>query len=148
MNISLLRKLLNTSCRIYTVCTLLLCVVQLLVSDEDMLINPSSFLLLFPFAICVAGADLLYHAENRTPGVRFFAHFAVLTVGVMLFLFWPAGVFSSGKSALIMVFLYLLFYLLVMLAINLIRNALRRHTVARTSYSSQYSTKREKNKGR
>ena len=139
MNSSFIRRLTDAACRIYTVCTLALCAFQMLFAEGETVIHPLSFFLLFPFALCFAGANSILHAQSGSAAGRFFGHFALLTAGIMLFVFLPAGVFSAGSSALVMVCLYLLFYFLTMLAISTVRSTLRRRKKEQTAdYSAQY----------
>ena len=142
MNSTPFRRLLDAACRIYTLCPLLLCVFQMLFAKEDTVIFPLSFFMLFPFALCFAGANLLLHTTAGSPGMRFLGHFALTTAGLLLFVFLPAGVFASGSSALVLIFVYLLLYFLTMLAISAARAALsRRKTEQSNRYTAQYSKK-------
>ncbi len=130
MNSSHFRSLLNSACRIYSICSLLLCTLELMIAAEEPYINPLSFLMLFPFAVCLGGANMIFRTKTVSAGMRFLAHFSLLTAGTLIFVFWPAGIFASGKSALTLIFVYLLLYFLFMLAAALIRHAVRRHTSA------------------
>lgn len=145
MNLTPLRRVLDSACRIYAVCALLLCVGQMLFAAEETVIYPLSFFMLFPFALCFAGANLVWKSGTISAGMRLLGHFGLLTAGIMLFVFLPAGVFSSGSSALVMVSVYLLLYFLTMLAITAVKSTLRRKKGESTSsYSSQYAGLRDK----
>ncbi|MBQ8397346.1 MAG: hypothetical protein IJX53_03985 [Clostridia bacterium] len=145
MNLTTIRRVLDSACRIYAVCTLLLCAGQMLFAAEETVIYPLSFFMLFPFALCFAGANLVWRSASVSAGMRFLGHFALLTAGIVLFVFLPAGVFSSGSSALVMVCVYLLLYFLIMLAIAAVKSAQRRQKAERTSsYSAQYAGLRDK----
>ncbi len=142
MNASLLRRLFDAACRIFTVCTLLLCVFQMLFAEEETVIFPLSFFMLFPFALCLAGANLLLRSTASSSGMRFLGHFALTTAGLMLFVFLPAGIFSSGSSALVLICVYLLLYFLIMATISAVRSAAaRKKTEQANRYTAQYSKK-------
>ena len=145
MNFSSIRRITDAACRIYAICTLSLCAFQMLLSEGETIIHPLSFFLLFPFALCFAWANSILRSTAASPAARFFGHFALLTAGIMLFVFWPAGVFAAGSSALIMVCLYLLFYFLTMLTISALRTALHRKKKEQTeTYSAQYRELRDR----
>ncbi len=135
------RSLFDAACRIFSVSALSICALELMIASDDPFINPLSFLLLFPFALCLGGADMIFRNKAISAGVRFLAHFSLLSAGVFLFLFWPAGIFASGKSAITLIFVYLLLYFVLMLAAALFRHALRRRTA---DYSALYDTKNGK----
>lgn len=145
MNLTPLRRLLDPACRIYALLTLLLCVGQMLFAEGETVIYPLSFFLLFPFSVCFAGANQLLRAKTVSAGMRFLGHFVLLTAGVLLFVFLPAGVLTSGRSALVLICVYLLLYFLTMLIIAAVRTTLNRRKAESTAtYSSQYGSLREK----
>ena len=144
LNLSTLRRVLDSACRIYAVLTLLLCIGQLLFGASDFAINPLSFLMLFPFSVCFAWGYLLRRSDKLSAGMQLLSQFIVITAGVMLCLYWPAEVFSSGRSALVMVFAYLLVYLLLLLSAAGIRTLLRRRKAEKSAYTAQYNDLREK----
>ena len=126
MNTHPIKKVLDAACRIYAVCTILLCLVMLLSVEDELVVAPLPFVLLFPFAVCFAWADFLLRGERFSGGIRVLLHFLLVTAGVVFFLLLPAGTFASGRSALVMVFLYLLVYWFAMAAAALIRRMIRR----------------------
>ena len=126
MNTHPIKALLNASCRIYAVCTVLLCLVILLFGGDELVVAPLPFILLFPFAFCLAWANSILWGESFSGGIRFLLHFLLVTAGVVFFLMLPAGTFASGRSALVMVSLYLLTYGILMIVIALIRRMLLR----------------------
>lgn len=144
MNLSSLRRVLDPACRIYALLTLLLCVGQLLSGASDSAIRPLSFLMLFPFAVCLAGGNYLRRWDKLSAAMQLLAQFLLITAGTMLFLFWPADVFSSGKSVLIMICAYLLVYLLILLSAAGIRTLMRRRKVEKAAYTAQYKSLTEK----
>lgn len=117
MNYAPIGRLLRSACVIFTVCALCLCVGQMLFAVEEQVIFPLSFVLLYPFAVCFAGANALSRVETVSRGVRVLGHFGLVTVGVVLFVFLPAGVFASGSTALVLVAAYLLVYWLGVAAV-------------------------------
>lgn len=126
MNYAPLGRLLRSACVIFTVLALLLCVGQMLFAAEATVIYPLSFVLLYPFSLCFAGANLLARHEAVSKGVRVFAHFGIVTLGAVLFVFLPAGVFATGSSALVIVSAYVLLYWLGLAAVAGVRSVLRR----------------------
>lgn len=121
MNTHPIKKILDAACRIYAVSTILLCLVILLFAEDELVVAPLPFLLLFPFAVCLAWANGILHSERFSGGIRVLLHFLLVTAGVVFFLLIPAGTFASGRSALVMVSLYLLTYGVVMAVIAIVR---------------------------
>ena len=44
-----IKALMNAACRVYAVCTILLCLVILLFGGDELVVAPLPFILLFPF---------------------------------------------------------------------------------------------------
>lgn len=130
MNVSLLRRFLNSACRIFTVCALLLCMIQLATAtdsaDVETVISPFSFIMLFPFALCLACAGIIRGLDKISSAAGLAAHFVLTTAGACLFIFLPAGVFAASRTALVILFAYLIVYVLAMLVSALIRSAAKR----------------------
>ena len=127
MNISLLRRFLNSSCRIFTLSALLLCLIQLATSTGDStvetLISPFNFMMIFPFSLFLSCAGLVRREAKLSPFAAIFAHFALTTLGTCLCLFLPAGVFTSSRTTLVITFVYLIIYIAAMLISGLISSA-------------------------
>ncbi len=131
MNTHPMKALLNAACRIYAVCTILLCLIILLFAKDELVVAPLPFILLFPFAFCLAWANSILWGEQFSGGIRFLLHFLLVTAGVVFFLLLPAGTFASGRSALVMVSIYLLLYGILMAVIALVRRMIQRSKEAK-----------------
>ena len=125
-----MKTILDIACRIYAGCTILLCLVILLSVEDELMVAPLPFILLFPFAFCLALAHSILRGNRFSGGVRLLLHFLLVTVGVVFFLLLPAGTFTSGRSALVMVSLYLLVYWIAMALIAMVRRMILRHREA------------------
>ena len=130
MNTHPIKKVLDAACRIYSVCTILLCLVILLFAEDELVVAPLPFILLFPFAFCLAWANGILRSERFSGGIRVLLHFLLVTAGVVFFLLLPAGTFASGRSALVIVSLYLLLYWIVMAIVAFIRRLILRRKEA------------------
>lgn len=131
MTASLLRRFLNSACRIFTICALLLCLIQLATStgtsDVETIISPFNFMMIFPFSLCLACAGLVRREAKLSPFSAIFSHFALTTLGACLFIFLPAGVFASARNTLVIVFFYLVIYIIVMLLSAWINSVISHH---------------------
>ncbi|MBQ2767540.1 MAG: hypothetical protein IJF49_05620 [Clostridia bacterium] len=137
-------RILTASCRFFSVLVLVLCIGALLFGSEDIVINPLTCMTLFPFSVCLSWGTIILKNDRHTYGLRLLQHFLLITAGVVLFVLLPAGTLSSGRSALVIISLYLLLYLIVMVIASLVRKALLRHAVESESYTAQYQHLREK----
>ncbi|MBR7184633.1 MAG: hypothetical protein IKD37_03395 [Clostridia bacterium] len=126
MNRTVFSAFWNYGCRIFTAAALTLCLIQVLFATDEMVIEPLCFALLFPCALCISAAGMLFRSERISAGMRLLSHFAIVTFGVYLFVFWPTGVLASGRSALVLTCVYLLLYAAIMIIWAAIRNAMRR----------------------
>ncbi len=123
----LLWKLIDHSCRTYTVTSVLFLLLQPCVTEsfDQTLIEPASFLMILPFSVIVALANLLYRSKMVSHAVRLTAHFVLCVMSAFLFLYLPgnAQTSTSGKF-LIVLFLSVLYW--VLMGVYLICSSVRR----------------------
>ena len=111
----ILKKLLTGACVYFTVCTVLLLIINLLLKDSaEIAIGVLNILLLFPFALSLSAGSLI--RESKLSGVlRAVLHYFVFTAAFMLFLWLPSRMTKSLTNVLIMLVLITVGYWLVFL---------------------------------
>lgn len=107
------KKLLDHTCRIYTVTAMLMLLLNL---SGDQPLYPPAFLRVFWFALCFALANVIYLSYKWQKGVRLLVHFVFVTAGAFVFLYLPAAkdLSSSASMKLIMLLVMALVYWLGM----------------------------------
>ena len=107
------KKLLDHTCRIYTVTAMLFLLLNL--SGDEPLYAPA-FLRVFWFALSFALANVIYLLPGWSRGIRLFVHFCLVTAGAFVFLYLPAAktLSSTASMKLIMLIVIALVYWLGM----------------------------------
>lgn len=110
---SALRRILNSTCFIYTVVSvaLLLCGVTFSKNLPEMELNALRFLLVFPFSLSISLLNFLRLEIKLPSGVGFLIHFVGTVTSFFVFLCLPAQKDSNPASAFIMILLISLAYL-------------------------------------
>ena len=112
----LLSKFFYVLCAAYTVTAMLMLLFNLALAGgfEGTVIRPAAFLLIFPFALCLSLACLVYEAKTLPAAFRLGVHFVICTGAAYLLLYLPTNASASGAGRLIMLCLFALLYWLCM----------------------------------
>ena len=98
-------------CVWYAIISLIFLVIDLILSNTNAIhvISSTSFLLIFPFGLCMSGAGMLY--KSKLPRwSRILLHYIISIVSFLLFMLLPAGSLSSGVYVLLMLVLLTVIY--------------------------------------
>ena len=127
-------------CAVYTVTALLLLLFNLALSGgfEGMVIRPAAFLLIFPFAACIALATLFYNGKGAGSALRLCMHFIVCTGAAYLLLYLPTNRAASASGKLIMLVLFALLYWICMGIYLAISSAAKKSTAASEEYHNVF----------
>ena len=131
------RYLLNGTCRYFT----LFCVILLLVAVvADNAIHSLRFLMLLPFAFCVAAGGAVYRFTTLSAVARHLLHYLLCQIGFFFaYLPWQISDKNPGKYTFMVILLTSLAYA-IGLAVFLAVRRIRRGKVAdKTPYESQFS---------
>jgi uncharacterized membrane protein len=140
-----LRELWLASCARYTVLCMLLLLISAIVSDSLTVtyVDTVRFVLLLPFAVCLALATNLRRTDKLKAGAKCVLHPLLTMGGFYLFGYLPFQLRSkpSGQQILLMLILAILVYGLIMGVVCLVSRAQRRKQLEDTPYVSQYNRK-------
>ena len=136
----LLWKWIDHTCRIYTVTSILLLLLQPTVtgSFEQALIEPVKFLMLLPFAVGIALANLVYGCKAASHALRLIAHFVLCVLSSFLFLYLPGNAQASASGKFLIVLFLIVLYWVVMGIYLLCTRASRRKQDDRPQYQSVF----------
>ncbi len=98
-------------CVWYAVISLIFLAIDLILSNTNAIhvISSTSFLLIFPFGLCMSGAGMLY--KSKLPRwTRILLHYIISIVSFLLFMLLPAGSLSSAVYVLLMLVLLTVIY--------------------------------------
>ena len=131
---------LRSACTIYTVITVLLLCLKLLISgyEEDVIIEPTRFLLVLPFSIFAAFGFTFMKYEKAPKWARVICQYFCLVVGFFLFMYLPGAGSASDGDQLVALFLFTLLYLFAWLGLALIRLFIRKKKNERSDYKDLY----------
>lgn len=121
------KKLLDYTCRIYTIAAMLFLLLNL--SGDEPLYAPA-FLRVFWFALSFALANMIYLQPKWGKGIRLFVHFFVVTAGAFVFLYLPAAndMDSSASMRLIILIVIALIYWISMSLYWMVQSFARKAT--------------------
>lgn len=100
------RAWLLNACAWYTALTVLILIINLLMSGKDTALRPLQCLLFLPLGLCLSGAGLLRRAPLRG-GVYVISHALSTIGGIFLFGFLPYILNSNAGSASVLMLLLL-----------------------------------------
>ena len=89
-------------------------------------ISMHSFLLMFPFGLCLSAAGMLLNTKHLAPWIRFLSHYVITILAVFLFLLLPSGASANSSFYLVMFALLSAVYWILFGLVALIRNRVRR----------------------
>lgn len=130
------RYLFDGTCRYFTLfCTSMLIVAAIVGSAY-----PPSFLMLLPFAFCVASANAIYRFSPLSSAARHVLHFLVCMVGFFFaYLPWLLSDKNPGRYTFVLFLLAALVYLLGLAVFLIIKHARGKKKNADTPYESQFA---------
>ena len=108
----LFKKWLADACVYFTVTALLLILVNLLLNDSGDAgrIHGVSFLLFFPFGLCLSAAGLLFTSKALPLWAKYLLHFLITDLSLFLFLWLPSNSAAQASTGLIMLTLFSVLY--------------------------------------
>ena len=124
---SILKQLLRGMCRWYTAISLVLLVAGLAAGNGQSYLDATSFLLLFPFGLAMAGAGCLYRTQTVARWLRWLSHYAITLVAFFVFVLLPhLGGTVSPTSVLILCVLLTIVYWFLFLLVHIFQARIRR----------------------
>ena len=108
---SKIKQWLVSGCVWYAVISLIFLIIDIALSNTKAthVISSTSFLLIFPFGLSMAGAGMLYRSKLPRWS-RILSHYVISVVSFLLFMLLPAGSASSGVYVLLMLVLLTVIY--------------------------------------
>ena len=100
--------------------------------------NPTSVFLFFPCVYVISVANLIVKHTNFSGAGKLFAHFALFTLSLILFVFLPYGSVFSAKSLLLLFVIYLILYIIGAVIYISVNGAKRRKIQSKNEYQSVY----------
>ncbi len=138
--ISYLKKIGCHACIYYTVTTFLLIFLFWLISDDiTRAMHPVALMLILPFSLCFAAANVLFQYSRLAPWLKVVLHYAITMLGIWLFLFLPnKAEGQSGSGAFILYLVLSFIYALIMGVTLYMRGRIKRITREESKYTSVY----------
>ena len=138
----LLKKLLNSTCIIFTVTTALyMLVLQLInISDADACVEAGRVLLFFVFSLLLSIANTLLSVKSIHVAIRYFLHYTITTFG-----FWTCFCLPNNMDAsktLVGIVIFSVVYAIIMIIIGVFSARLKRTQKQEPKYEKQFSRKK------
>ena len=118
-------KWLNGGCVYFTVIALLLTSIDFL-SDTPGAISSASFLMIFPAALVISGANLLLHSDIFPRWGRILCHYLLTVAAIFVFLYLPTKETIQPMQAMLMFVVFSIVYWILFLIIHIIGGRIRR----------------------
>ncbi len=105
-------KWLTQGCVYFTVLSLLIILVNLLLTEDAAAksISPSAFLLFFPCGLCMSAGELLLRVGSLPRWSRYLLHYIISVLAVFLMLYLPVSTHANAMSKLLMFILLSVVY--------------------------------------
>ena len=132
-----IKYIIGYSSTVFTAISLFLLTVQSLTVGEDEIafVDPSRFLMLFPFALCTAAASLIFKARSLKLWAKFLIHYIVSATALYAFVCKPA---ENGTNPFSIVILASLLYFIAAGTILVIRAVKEKKERDAIPYQSVY----------
>lgn len=101
-----LKELFTRTSAWFTAISLATLIFGLLFLPEKDHVTALSFLLLFPFSICAAGAGLIWKNKKIPTVWRFLLHYVILLAALILFILLPAEATFSAPTWILLLLLF------------------------------------------
>ncbi len=135
-----LKKIGCHACIYYTVTTFLLIFLFWLISDDiTRAMHPVALMLILPFSLSFAGANILFKYSDLAPWLKVLLHYAITMAGIWCFLFLPNKADGQSASGAFILYLVLsLIYTVIMGVILYMRGRIKCIAREKSNYTSVY----------
>ncbi len=132
-----IKYILSHSCIYFTAATLvLLFIIQITSgSESEKAIEPSRFLLIYPFTFAFALADCIFKVRSLGTAAKVFIHYAIVVISFYAFVCAPAK--SAANPIVIIVFMSLV-YFIIATPILIVRHSIKKKKEKEVPYQSIY----------
>jgi len=136
------RSVIFRTCLYFTCIVLLLLSAQAIATEDSVAkyVEPSRFLMIFPFAITVAIADMVWKAQNAKTALKLTVHYIAITAAFYVFLYLPVQSSQNPTSPLIIIALLSVVYFICATTALVIRAKIRKKKEEATPYVPVYSS--------
>ena len=122
------KKWLADACVYFTAIALIMILGNLILNgfkDADN-IHAGSFLLFFPFGLCLSAAGLLFSSKSLPSWAKYLLHFAITDLSLFLFLWLPSNSGAQASTGIIMLTLFSILYWIFLGLVVWIRSRVRK----------------------
>ncbi|MBE6589739.1 MAG: hypothetical protein E7643_06120 [Ruminococcaceae bacterium] len=116
-----LKKWLCGACVWFTAVSLTMLLIGIIFLPGMDYIASLSYLLFFPFALCMSAAGMLTEAQKLAKGLRSLLHYLITLVSFVLFLYLPSGVTATLPFLLFFFLLLSMIYWIVFGVLHMLR---------------------------
>ena len=116
-----LKKWLGGACVWFTAASLVMLLIGILFLPNMDYIATLSYLLFFPFGLCMSCAGMLLRAERIAPTWRILLHFVITLASFILFVFLPSGVTLTLPFIFFFLLLFSIIYWIIIGVLHILR---------------------------
>lgn len=113
-----LQKWMRGACLWFTTISLCALVIGAMIPTSAPMLKITSFLLLFPFALSIAGANMLLRAGSPARWLRWLLHFGITLAAFLLFIWLPSNTAAQPATLLLLLVLFSVIYWILFLVIH------------------------------
>ena len=133
----IIKQIISHSCIYFTAVALVLLIAQAISSGESgKTIEPTRFLMIYPFTLALASADCIFKARSMGTGAKVAIHYAITIIAFYLFICAPVK--SSANPIVIILFMSFI-YFVIATPILIVRHLIKKKKEKEVPYQSVYS---------
>lgn len=126
--VKFLKKWLADACVYFTMISFIMIFGMLLLNNGEKAgnINAVSFLLFFPFGLCLSAAGMLFSSDKLPSWAKYLLHYVITILSLFVFLWLPANTSARASTGLIMLVLISVLYFIFLGLVVWIRSRVRK----------------------
>ncbi|MBQ7335154.1 MAG: hypothetical protein IJW92_01600 [Clostridia bacterium] len=123
---NLFKKWLIGGCVAYSLLSLFVLLLQIMISESTLMVDANSFLLMFPCGLGISAAIRLGKTEKLPRWVRYILQYVIILLSFVLFLWLPRSTAFSPVNLLLLLVLLSVIYWVLFLLIHLLLVRIKR----------------------
>ena len=138
---SIIKKIYTNTCIIFTIATVLYCIIVGIVNSEadEILFEATRIVLFFFFALLVSMANAIFSVKLIPAAFRYIIHYILCAFAFYLCVLFPSSTTSYASFVLIGLSLFTVAYVLVCVLISIFKTKTKRTKEKKETYTKQFS---------
>ena len=138
---SIIKKIYTNTCIIFTIATVLYCIIVGIVNSEadEILFEATRIVLFFFFALLVSMANAVFSVKLIPTALRYIIHYVLCAFAFYLCVLFPSNTTAYASFVFIGLSLFTVVYVLVCVLISVFKTKIQRKKEKKETYTKQFS---------